>query len=120
MTCRKFLVLGVVLLAGCASRSEDIDATYYSTSNYSNYNCEQLQQEAQKVSYEATVAAGKQDKARDGDAVKTAVGVALFWPVLLFNEGDGRNAAYLAQLKGQKNAIQEVSSQKDCGINFTQ
>ena len=64
--------------------------------------------------------AAKQDKARRGDVVKTTVGVVLFWPVLLFNEGDGAKANELANLKGQMNAIQQASQQKQCGFTFQQ
>jgi hypothetical protein len=44
----------------------------------------------------------------------------LFWPVLLFNEGDGEKAAELANLKGQMDAIQYASAHKNCGFKFTQ
>lgn len=85
-----------------------------------NYTCEQLATEAENVSREAAIAANKQDKIRDDDVVKTAVGVTLFWPILLFNEGDGRNAAYLAELKGRMNAIRDASARKNCAITFRQ
>ena len=42
----------------------------------------------------------------------------LFWPILFANEGDGQTAAELAQLKGQKKAIEEASIKKNCGIRF--
>jgi outer membrane murein-binding lipoprotein Lpp len=107
-----------LILAGCASKSEDITASYVSPVAYQNFTCDQLQQEAEGISARAAEAAGQQDKARKNDQVKTAVGVVLFWPVLLFNEGDGRNAAELANLKGQMNAIQSASTKKKCGFQF--
>jgi hypothetical protein len=107
-----------LILAGCASKSQDISATYVSPVAYQNFTCAQLQQEAEGVSQRAAQAAGQQDKARKNDQVKTAVGVVLFWPVLLFNEGDGRTAAELANLKGQMNAIQSASTKKKCGFTF--
>jgi uncharacterized protein YceK len=108
----------VLVLAGCASKSEDITAAYVSPVAYQSYTCDQLQQEAEGISARAAQAAGQQDKARKNDQVKTAVGVVLFWPVLLFNEGDGRNAAELSNLKGQMNAIQTASTKKKCGFTF--
>ncbi len=107
-------------IAGCASKSADISATYVSPVGYQNYTCDQLQQEAQGVSQSAAIASGRQDKARSNDIAKTTVGVVLFWPVLLFNEGDGRTAAELANLKGQMNAIQQAAVQKNCGFTFSQ
>lgn len=115
------MAVGLALaLAGCASKSSEILAAYVSPVAYQNYTCEQLQMEAQTVSQRATVASGQQDKARKNDAVKTTVGVVLFWPVLLFNEGDGAKANELANLKGQMQAIQQASTQKNCGFTFQQ
>ena len=74
--------------------------------------------EAQEVSRRAAVASGQQDAQHRGDIVKTTVGVVLFWPVLLFNEGNGATANELAQLKGQMDAVQYASTQKQCGFTF--
>ena len=108
----------MVLVAGCASKSENIQATYMSPVPYESYTCEQLAQEGQRVSARAAQAAGVQDKNRKNDTIKTTVGVILFWPILFANEGDGQTAAELAQLKGQKKAIEEASIKKNCGIRF--
>jgi hypothetical protein len=121
MTFGKVLLLTAAIgLAACASKSEDIAPAFVSPVGYQNYSCEQLQQEAQGVSQRAAVASGQQDRAHKNDAVKTTIGVVLFWPVLLFNEGDGQKANELANLKGQMNAIQQASVQKQCGFNFQQ
>jgi len=112
------LILGATLIAGCASKSEDISASYFPANVYQNYDCNQLQQEAVNVSQQAAVAAGQQDKIHHDDTVKTTVGVVLLWPVLLFNKGDGPTAANLANLRGQMNAIEQASIQKQCNIQF--
>ena len=109
-----------VALAGCASKSADISPSYISPVTYQNFTCEQLQMEAQGVSQRAAIASGQQDKARKNDVVKTTVGVVLFWPVLLFNEGDGNKANEVANLKGQMQAIEQASIQKNCGFKFQQ
>lgn len=108
----------MVLVAGCASKSENIQASYMSPMIYEPYNCQQLAQEGQRVSARAAEVAGVQDKNRQEDTIKTTVGVILFWPIILANEGDGQTAAELAQLKGQKKAIEEASVKKNCGIRF--
>lgn len=119
-TMRLLSLLGAAAVCGCASRSDEISATYVSPVAYQNFTCEQLQAEAQGVSQRAAIASGQQDKVRKNDIVKTTVGVVLFWPVLLFNEGDGAKANEVASLKGQMNAIQQASVQKSCGFTFQQ
>jgi hypothetical protein len=104
--------------AACASSSENILPTYVSPVLYENYTCEQLMAEGQRVSAHAAEVAGVQDKNRTNDTVKTTVGVLLFWPILFANEGNGQTAAQLANLKGQKEAIEQASIRKNCGIRF--
>jgi len=115
------VLLSVALgVSGCASKSTDISPSYVSPITYQNFSCEQLQAEAQGVSQRAAVAAGQQDKARKNDTIKTTVGVILFWPIILANDGDGAKATELANLKGQMNAIQQASVQRNCGFKFEQ
>jgi hypothetical protein len=61
---------------------------------------------------------GAQDSQATKDAAATTVGVVIFWPSLFFIGGDKQNAAELANLKGQMDAIQQVLIQKQCGIQF--
>lgn len=112
--------LGVLALglAGCASSADDIGASYVSPVAYENYSCQQLAREAQAVSTRAAQAAGVQNKAHTTDAVVTTVGLVVFWPSLFFLKGDGQQTAELANLKGQMNAIEQASIQKNCGIQF--
>ena len=113
-------IVPILLLAGCASRSSEIAPSYVSPVGYQAYTCAQLGQEAQTVSRRAAIASGQQDKIRQDDTVKTTVGVVIFWPLLLFNKGDGAQAAELASLKGQMQAIQDESIVKNCGFKFKQ
>jgi hypothetical protein len=103
---------------GCASRSGDIAATYVSPLQYDNFSCRQLSEEAQRISQRAAVAAGVQDKQRSDDAVATTVAVVIFWPAAFFVGGDKQNAAELARLKGEMDAIEQTSIRKNCGIQF--
>ena len=114
------ILVTTLLLAGCASKSADISPSYVSPVTYQNFTCAQLQTEAQGVSQRAAVAAGQQDRARKNDTIKTTVGVILFWPIILANDGDGAKATELANLKGQMDAIQQASVQKNCGFTFKQ
>lgn len=111
-------VLAALFMAGCASKSADIAPAYVSPMTYQSYTCPQLAAEAQRVSAAAAAAAGQQDGQSTKDAVATTVGVIIFWPTLFLIGGDKQNAAQLAVLKGQMDAIEQASIQKNCGLQF--
>ncbi len=113
-------VLAALFMAGCASKSADIAPAYVSPLQYQSLTCPQLTAEAQRVSAAAAAAAGQQDSQATKDAVATTVGVIIVWPALFLIQGDKQNAAQLAQLKGEMDAIEQMSIQKNCGIQFRQ
>jgi hypothetical protein len=117
---RIIAVIAALSLAGCASKSADIAPTYVSPLQYQSFTCPQLSAEAQRVSAAAVAASGQQDSQASKDAVATTVGVIVFWPTLFLIGGDKQNAAQLANLKGQMDAIEQASIQKNCGIQFRQ
>lgn len=77
-----------------------------------------LEDEAQRVSAAAASAAGVQNSKATNDAVATGVAIVVFWPAAFLIKGDGASAANLANLKGEMQAIQTVSTQKKCNIRF--
>jgi hypothetical protein len=113
-------IITAVSLAGCASKSADIAPVYVSPLQYQSLTCQQLAAEGQRIAAAAATAAGQQDSQATKDAVATTVGVLIVWPALFLIQGDKQNAAQLAQLKGQMDAIEQVSIQKNCGIQFRQ
>ncbi len=107
-----------LLTTGCASSSSEIGAQYVSPIQYQSYTCQQIGQEAQRVSQRAAQVAGVQDEKSTNDAVAMGVGLVLFWPGLLFIKGDGTTAAELGRLKGEFEALEQASIQKNCNIQF--
>jgi hypothetical protein len=75
-------------------------------------------EEAQRISAHAAVAAGAQDSQATKDTIATTAAVIIFWPAAFFVQGDKQNAAELARLKGEMDAIEQVSIRKQCGIQF--
>jgi hypothetical protein len=104
--------------AGCAKDASQVAATYVSPVTYESYTCQQLTEEAQRVSARAAQAAGVQDEKSTNDKVAMGVGLVIFWPALLFTKGNDENTAELARLKGQMDAIEQASIRKRCGITF--
>lgn len=113
-------VATALVLAGCAQNADEVQASYVSPLNYQSFSCQQIEQEARRVSARATQAAGVQDRSAQGDAVATGVALVLFWPALFFIDGDDETAAELARLRGEQDALEQASIQKNCGIVFQQ
>ncbi len=108
----------MMALTACATKAKNIEAAYVSPVGYEAYSCEQLGQEAQRVSGRAASLTGQQDAQAKKDAVAVGVSVILFWPALFLVKGDKTGAAELSRIKGEMNAIEQVSIQKQCGFQF--
>lgn len=117
---RKVLMLAALapLLWGCASSSKEVTAAYVSPYQYEPLNCAQLADEAGRLSNRAAQAAGAQDSKAAKDAVATGVALIVFWPAAFFVGGNDQNAAELARLKGEMDALEQVATRKRCGIQF--
>lgn len=113
-----FSALSVLALAGSATSSDKVAPAYVSPMQYDSYNCRQLAEEAQRISARASAAAGAQDSQRTQDIVATTAAVIVFWPAAFLVGGDKQTAAELARLKGEMEAIEQVSVRKQCGIQF--
>ena len=109
-----------VLLSACAQDPKDIQASYISPIMYENYSCEQLRQEAERVSTRAAEVAGTQKRKATGDAVAMGVSLIVFWPAVFFIKGDQQTAGEVARMKGEMDAIQQASIAKNCGIEVRQ
>lgn len=112
------LALLTVCLAGCASSSNEITPSYVSPLQYQHLSCQQIAAEAERVSHRASQVAGTQDEKSTNDAVATGVRIVLFWPALFMVKGDGQTAAELGRLRGEFEALEKVSIEKNCGLQF--
>lgn len=115
---RILMICALCALTACAQKSENIGASYVSPLQYEDYNCRQLAAEAGRVSARASELAGVQDKRAQNDAVATGAAIVLFWPAAFFIKGNKENAAELGRLKGELEAVERASIQRDCGIEF--
>ena len=121
MFARILLVSAACLaLAGCASSSDKIAASYISPLQYQNYSCPQLGEEAQRISARVTQVSGAQDEKATKDAVATTAAIIIFWPAAFLVGGNDQTTAELARLKGEFEAVEKASVQKNCGMRFEQ
>ena len=115
----RLLVGGLALaLCGCASSSDKVAPAYVSPYVFDSLSCRQLAEEAQRLSSRAATLAGVQDQKRTQDAVATTVAVVVFWPAAFLVGGDNAQTAELAKVRGEMEAIEQVSIRKNCGIQF--
>ncbi len=107
-----------IALSGCAQQASEVAASYVSPLQYQSYSCNQIAQEATRVSARVSQLTGVQDQRASGDAAAMVVSAIIFWPALFFIRGDDENAAELARLKGEFEALQQAAIQKNCNIRF--
>jgi hypothetical protein len=119
MRCMLLTAAFAAMTAGaCAKKADSIAAAYVSPYQYENFTCPQLAEEAQRVSSRAAIAAGAQDQKATNDAVATTVAVVVFWPAAFLIRGNDQQTAELARLRGELEALEQVSIRKRCGILF--
>ena len=100
----------LVSLAACATAPENITPQYVSVTQYQSLSCEQLGVELARTEDALAVASGQQKKARSNDTL----GV-LFLGLPVSSLSGSNKASYIAQLKGQVEAMSQVTNTKDCG-----
>ena len=115
---RLTIAIALVALGGCASSSENVTGSYISPLQYQSYSCQQLSEEAQRISSRVAQSSGVQDQKRTSDAVATTAAVIIFWPAAFLVSGNDQNTAELARLKGEFEALEKASIQKNCGLQF--
>ena len=116
---KRIFAVAVFVLGACASQPEEIATAYVSPLHYKNFDCEQLEMEAERVSRRALELHASLKDTADTDEVQMGVGLILLWPTLFWLEGgDDYRATEYARLKGERDAIERMSIQKKCAIEF--
>lgn len=111
-----FAIIAAAALAGCASQSDQVPASYIPAQTYAALSCEQMHAEAVSLSAKARSLGAVQDRKAGSDAAMTAVTLVLFWPAIFFISGDDANAAELAEVKGRSDALKTAAEMRGCAI----
>ena len=93
-------------------------AQYVSPLQYQSYSCSQISQELARVSRRAQEVAHEVNKNADGDSAAMGVGLVLFWPALFFIDGDSPQAQEYGRLKGEFDALEQASIEKNCKLEI--
>lgn len=86
---------------------------------YQSYDCDQLALEQNRIERRTGELYHSLKKEANADKWQMGVGLILFWPALFMLEGgDGPEASEYARLRGEYNALSEVSISKKCQLQF--
>jgi hypothetical protein len=113
-TLSKSALVGLLLIAGCATSPDKISATYVSPLQYQSFTCPQIEGELQRVGVRVGEVTGQQKRAANSDNLAMGVGLIVFWPALFFLASDNNKKEELARLKGEYDALQQAGNTKDC------
>lgn len=115
MNFKAIVAVGAALsLTACATSPDKISASYVSPLQYQSYDCGQIQGELVRISQRVDEVTGQQRKQASNDALAMGVGLVLFWPALFFLAGGNDKKEELGRLKGEYDALQAASVQKQC------
>ena len=106
--------ISAALVAGCASKSEDVSAAHVSTTGYKAFTCDELVAEREALKAKIGEVAAAQDSKAGNDAAAMAVGAIVFLPALLFLAAGDDKSGELSRLKGEFDAVTAVAKDKDC------
>lgn len=112
------LLAGTMLVSACAKSTTEIPAQYVSPLQYQAHNCQQIAAELATVSQRVSELGGQVNKTASDDNAQMGVGLILFWPALFFLDGDTPQANEYARLKGEFEALEKASIQKNCGLKI--
>lgn len=112
---RRAAWLLALALAGCATRSADVQPRAADPASYAGWRCERLFEEIDLVQSRAADVAYAVDARVGNNMIALGLGVAVFWPALLAMRPDGEEAVQLAELKGRYEALRFAASAQGCG-----
>lgn len=104
----------VVALAGCATRSVDVQAAAANPADFAGWDCDRIHDEQDAVQQRAADVAYAVDEQAGNNILALGVGVAVFWPALLAMRPVGLEAEDLARLKGRFEALVVAERRQNC------
>lgn len=108
------LVLATAWLAGCATRSGDVAPLQANAAEFTNWSCERLYDESDRVQKRAAELAYAVDEHAGNNIIALGLGVTVFWPALIAMRPPGPESQELARLKGRHEALVGVIESKAC------
>jgi hypothetical protein len=101
-------------LAGCATRSVDVQPAPADPAEFAAWPCDALHDELDRVQRRAADVAYAVDTQLGNNVIALGLGVTVFWPALLAMRPDGPDAAELSRLKGRDEALRAAAATRAC------
>jgi hypothetical protein len=108
-----------VLLAGCASRADDVRPVPASPAEFLSWSCDRMLSEVDAVQQRAADLAWAVDQRAGNNILALGLGITVFWPAMLALRPDGPEAAELARLKGRYEALRQAKAARGCPDTVT-
>jgi len=108
------------LIQGCsnAQQATEVNAVKYSVAPYLKMDCKSLSIELNKLYRDASISSNQVDQQYNKDKNAEVVAWVLFWPAAFALEGNQEEAAKLASIKGQIDAIQDALVINGCEVRY--
>lgn len=100
-------------LTACAQNPDRIKPTYVDAGAYTSKNCQELSRSYARINGQLGRVVDIQNDAVSNDTLMMTMGMLFLWPALFFIEGN-QAAGQIADLKGQKEAIQGAMAENGC------
>lgn len=116
----KFFALFFFLIQGCstAQQATEVNAVKFSVAPYLKMDCQSLSMELNKLYRDASISSNQVDERYNKDKNAEVVAWVLFWPAAFALEGNQEEAAKLASIKGQIDAIQDALVINGCEVRY--
>ena len=112
-----FILTFIFLLASCSTPPDKLGSANVSSSQYVNYDCEQIAFELSRKNKRLNDLYISLSNEAKADKWQMGVGMLVFWPTLFWLEGKDSTEAYEYRLlKGEPEAMHTASVQKKCGF----
>lgn len=107
-----------LILQGCVAGSAEVEALYVHPDRYRAMSCAAIEQEGRQVAATATAVSGVEVMGRKSPPANNENNRPIVWPALFFVNGNGNNVDEFARLRGEFNALEAVSAEKNCRLVF--
>lgn len=108
------LLLAAAALAGCASRSVNVEPLPADPAAFASWSCDRIDDEIDAVQQRAADVAYAVDERVGNNILALGVGVTIFWPAMLAMRPDGPESEDLGRLKGRFEALKTASMSRPC------